>query len=131
MQLSALRMAVAPGSCCFITLVLLLIPLNFPWIMVVTSLIRDDLHLCLLECFCLTATRGGQPPPSHRGHLASVQGLGGGGEADCANGGGEGQGGAQEEDGEVIVSIVMVVFGVASDLGDISPVHLSVGSVVL
>ena len=109
----------------------ILIPLNPAWIMVITLLVRDDLHLSLLECWCWTATRGGQPPPSHRGHLASVQRLGGGGEADCANGGGEGQGEAQEEDGEVVVRVFMLVSWVASDLGHISPVHISVRSVVL
>ena len=70
-------------------------------------------------------------PPRHRGHLASVQGLGEGREADCGNGGGEGQGGAQEEDGEVVIRILMVVVGVASDLHDISPVDTSVLSVML
>ena len=99
--------------------------------MVTTSLVRDDLHLCLLECWSWTAIRGGQPPPSHRGHLASVQGLGGGGKADGGNGGGKGQGGAQGYYRKVKVSIVVVVSGMVSDHWHISPVHFRVWGVVL
>ena len=71
-----------------------ILPFNLSWIIVTTLFIWYDLHLDLLECWCWTAIRGGQPPPSHRGHLASVQGLGGGGEANRANCKGEGQGGS-------------------------------------
>ena len=99
--------------------------------MVVTILVRDDLHLGLLECWCWAATRGGQPPPSHRGHLASVQGLGGGGQADWGNGGGKGQGRGQEQDSNIIVSNLIIISGVSSDLGDISFVRHRVCSVVL
>ena len=64
-------------------------PVNFSRIIIPTCLMWYDLHLDLLECWCWTLPC--VPPPSHRGHLASVQGLGGGGEADRANCGGEGQ----------------------------------------
>ena len=99
--------------------------------MVITLLIRYDGNLHLLECWCWTATRGGQPPPSHRGHLASVQGLGGGGEADWGNGGGEDQGGSKEQYGYIIIRVGVVVFWVASYLEDISPVYILVRGVVL
>ena len=99
--------------------------------MVTTLIIGYNLHVSLLECCSWTAIRRGQPPPSHRGHLASVQGLGGGGEAKGGNGGGECQGQGQKQYGEIEICILIVVSWVDSDLGDVSFVDLRVSCVVL
>ena len=99
---------------------IILLPFNFARIISVTLFVRHDRHLNLLECWCRTAIRGGVPPPSHRGHLASVQGLGGGGEAKWGNSGGEGEREGQEEDREIIISGVKIISGVIPDLRNIS-----------
>ena len=99
---------------------IILLPFNFARIISVTLFVRHDRHLNLLECWCWTAIRGGVPPPSHRGHLASVQGLGGGGEAKWGNSGGEGEREGQEEDREIIISGVKIISGVIPDLRNIS-----------
>ena len=104
---------------------------NLARIIDVALFIRHHSHLNLLECWCWTAISSCVPPASHRGHLASVQGLGGGGEANGGNGGGEGQGQGQKQYGEIEICILIVVSWVYSDLGDVSSVNLRISCVVL
>ena len=112
----------------WITLSVLLF--NLARIIDVALFIRHHSHLNLLECWCWTAISSCVPPPSHRGHLASVQGLGGGGQANGGNGGGEGQGQGQKQYGEIEICILIVVSWVDSDLGDVSSVNLRISCVV-